>query len=48
MARVSFAEVTKRDDGGQEAVADLNLRIGDGELLVLVGRQAAARAGRCG
>ena len=32
MARVSFAEVTKRYDGGQEAVADLNLEIADGEL----------------
>ena len=30
MARVSFAEVAERYDGGQDAVADLNLEIANG------------------
>jgi energy-coupling factor transporter ATP-binding protein EcfA2 len=44
MARVSFAEVTKRYYGGQEAVADLNPEIADGELPVLVGPSGSGKS----
>jgi ABC-type sulfate/molybdate transport systems ATPase subunit len=37
VARVSLVDVTKRYAGGQEAIAELNLEIADGELVVLVG-----------
>ena len=37
MASVRFEGVTKRYDNGFEAVADLDLEVGDGEFLVLVG-----------
>ncbi len=37
MATVSFRGVTKRYDNGFEAVSELDLDVGDGEFLVLVG-----------
>jgi multiple sugar transport system ATP-binding protein len=44
MARVSFVDVTKRYDGGQEAVGELNLEIADGELVVLVGPSGSGKS----
>src|SRR5215211_4614281 len=43
MARVSFVDVTKRYDG-QAAVAELNLEIADGELVVLVGPSGSGKS----
>jgi multiple sugar transport system ATP-binding protein len=37
MAEIEFNEVSKVYDGGTKAVADLDLRIEDGEMMVLVG-----------
>ena len=37
MAEIEFNEVSKVYDGGTEAVSDLNLKIEDGEMMVLVG-----------
>src|SRR6201998_529794 len=37
MAEIEFNEVSKVYDGGTRAVSDLDLRIEDGELMVLVG-----------
>ena len=37
MAEIEFNEVSKVYDGGTQAVADLDLRIEDGEMMVLVG-----------
>ena len=44
MAPVRFADVTKRYDGGQEAIAELNLDIADGELAVLVGPSGSGKS----
>ena len=44
MATVSFSDVTKRYDGGEEAIADLNLEIADGELVVLVGPSGSGKS----
>src|SRR6476619_3753753 len=37
MAEIGFFEVSKVYDGGTEAVSDLDLKIEDGEMMVLVG-----------
>ena len=37
MAEIEFFEVSKVYDGGTEAVSDLDLKIEDGEMMVLVG-----------
>src|ERR1700747_3710340 len=37
MAEIEFNEVSKVYDGGTEAVSDLDLKIEDGEMMVLVG-----------
>src|SRR6201997_3835681 len=37
MAEIEFNEVSKVYDGGTEAVSDLNLKVEDGEMMVLVG-----------
>src|SRR6201987_1973460 len=37
MAEIEFFEVSKVYDGGTKAVSDLDLKIEDGEMMVLVG-----------
>src|SRR6478609_7061066 len=37
MAEIEFFEVSKVYDGGTEAVSDLDLKIEDGDMMVLVG-----------
>jgi ABC-type sugar transport system ATPase subunit len=48
VAAVSLERVDKRFPNGHPAVEDFSLEIADGELLVLVGPLAAARARCCG
>jgi multiple sugar transport system ATP-binding protein len=44
MASVAFQSVTKTFDGGVDAVADLDLTVEDGELLVLVGPSGCGKS----
>jgi multiple sugar transport system ATP-binding protein len=44
MAEILFEGVTKRYPGGQTAVRDLNLKIGEGEFLVLVGPSGCGKS----
>ena len=44
MARVRFVDVTKRYADGQEAVAELDLEISHGELVVLVGPSGSGKS----
>jgi ABC-type phosphate/phosphonate transport system ATPase subunit len=48
MAEVRLEGVTKVYPDGTTAVSGLDLALADDELLVLVGRRAAARRRRCG
>jgi ABC-type multidrug transport system ATPase subunit len=44
---IIFEQVTKRHPGGTIAVDDLSLAVPDGEIMILVGPEAAARRPRC-
>ena len=44
MARVRFVDVTKRFDDGQDAVAELNRDIADGEFVVLIGPSGSGKS----
>ena len=48
MSEIVLDGVTKVFADGYEAVKDLNLDIGDGEFMILVGPRAAASRPRCG
>ena len=44
MAEIEYANVSKFYDDGTQAVRDLDLAIGDGELMVLVGPSGCGKS----
>jgi multiple sugar transport system ATP-binding protein len=48
VAEIVLDGVTKRYPDGFEAVKQMDLNIGDGEFMILVGPRAAASRPRCG
>ena len=48
MAQIVLDHVDKVHAGGAKALDDSNLKVGDGEFMVLVARPAAASRLRCG